>query len=351
MPTVYPIIKGNQYFDATLYTGTNTTNVISNSGGMQPDFVWIKNRNSDQSHTLVDVLRGTTKQLNSNDTAAEGTNSAGRGLQSFNSNGFTLGIESSATGGTNASGFTYVGWQWKANGTGVSNTTGTITSTVSASTTAGFSIVTWTGNATNNSSVGHGLSTAPAIVIIKNRADATTWYVKGNPSKIPAFTNENQYLYLNLTNSIGTSSFNETTLTSSLIQFPVAGNDTNGSGKAMVAYCWAEVPGFSKFGSYTGNGNADGTFVYTGFRPAYVVYKRSDSTGGWNILDETRNPYNVVGEYINANLDSAEANATIMDILSNGFKMRNTFSSANASGGTYVYMAFAEMPTKYANAR
>jgi hypothetical protein len=286
--------------------------------------------------------------LYSNLTNAEATET--QGLTAFASNGFSVGND----GSVNTSSGSYVGWGWKANGAGSSNTAGSITSTVSASPTAGFSVVTWTGNATNNATVGHGLGVAPAIVIMKNRTDSTTWFVKGNPSRIPAFTNENQYLYLSLANQIGTSSFNETTLTSSLIQFVVAGNDTNGSGKAMVAYCFAPIAGYSAMGSYAGNGSTNGTFVYTGFRPRYIMIKAATADQSWQIYDTTRSPSNLNSLVLFPNLANAEQNSSAdasLDALSNGFKLRVSDAGSNGSGNTYIYMAFAENPFKNSLAR
>jgi hypothetical protein len=339
------ILQGNRVMDVSIYTGNGTSQSITNSGGFQPDLVWMKRRSTAGSHVLVDAVRGANKLLYSNLTDAEDTNS--NALTSFNSGGFSVGSDTN----TNQNGTTLVGWQWNAGGTTVTNTAGSISAQVRANPTAGFSIVTWTGNATNNSSVGHGLGTAPAIVIIKNRTDATTWFVKGNPSLIPAFTSQDQYLYLNLTNNIGTSSFNQTTVTSSLIQFPVAGNDTNGSGKAMVAYCFAPVAGYSAFNSYTGNGSSDGPFIYTGFRPRYVLVKASSASGGWNVADSVRSPSNVADDVLFPNLSDAEGTFTWMDFTSNGFKIRNTLAGSNSSGVTYIYMAFAENPFKNALAR
>jgi hypothetical protein len=336
--------QANKYFDISLYSGNGSTQTITNSGGFQPDFVWAKERSSNSGNVVFDIIRGVYNRLLTEATAAEVNDS--NSLTSFNSNGFSVG--SSAR--LNESGQTYVAWQWDAGGTGVSNTDGSITSTVSANTSAGFSVVTYTGNGTSGATVGHGLGVAPAMVIVKCRSVGDTeWIVyHKNANASPASGG----LQLNGTSGFSTYSgyWNNTVPTSTVFTL---GNDTsvNDNGQTNVAYCFSEIAGYSKFGSYTGNGSSNGTFVYTGFRPRYVMYKRSNSTGGWNILDTTRNPSNVVGEYINANLADAEANATIMDITSNGFKMRNTFSSANASGGTYIYMAFAESPFKYSLAR
>jgi hypothetical protein len=338
----YPIIKGNQHFDIKLYTGNGGgTNTQTISGlGFSPDLVWIKSRSAAIQSNIFDTVRGSTKGLISSSTSDEITDA--QSLTSFNNDGFTLG-SSTISLAPNYPSETYVSWNWNAGSSTVTNTSGSISSQVRANTTAGFSVVTWTG-AGSTGTVGHGLGVAPKFIIAKRRNSSTNWQVY---SSALGATNQ---VCLNLTNaSFSTTTWNNTSPTSSV--FSVDNVELGASGGTYVAYCFSEVKGFSKFGSYTGNGNADGAFVYTGFRPAYVMYKRTDSTGGWNILDDTRNPSNAVGEYINANLSDAEANATIMDILSNGFKMRNTFSSANASGGSYIYMAFAETPFKYASAR
>jgi hypothetical protein len=340
------ILKGNQYFDATTYTGQNTSLSVTNSGSMQPDFVWIKKRNGATDHNLTDAVRGTNRNLISNSTAAEDTVAR---LTSFNSNGFTL---AGAFDNTNLSGSTYVGWQWKANGAGVSNTAGTITSTVSVSATSGFSIVSYTGNATSGATVGHGLGVTPAMVIIKSRSVATNFYVWHR-----GLTQPDYQLYLNLTSAQDTvvlTFLNDKAPTSTLFELPPTGYGSNNSGATYVAYCFSEVAGFSKFGSYTGNGSADGPFVYLGFRPAFVMIK-STSIGGWSITDTSRDTYNLTINKIEANSALSEAgNAGLyqFDVLSNGFKLRQgAGTGANNSGQTYIYMAFAENPFKNALAR
>lgn len=351
MPTTYAIIKGNEYMDATLYTGSNTTNTIVNAGVFQPDFVWVKGRSAATSNILQDSVRGAGKSLVSNSTGAE-TGTTGDLISSFNSNGFTVNIN--LNGGTDPStdlnGTTYVGWQWAANqGANVTNTTGTITTTVSANTTAGFSIIKYTGNNTAGATIGHGLGVAPQLVIARryNAAlDWVTWH-----TSIPA----SQYLYLNTTAAAATDNtyWNSTAPTSSVITL---GSDTgvNGSAYNNICYAWAPVPGFSQFGSYTGNGSADGPFIYTGFRPKFVMIKRTDGTplDSWYILDTARSPYNVANTWLTANSSDAEATGVnFFDFLSNGFKIRASGGYENTSGANYIYAAWAETPFKYANAR
>ena len=264
--------------------------------------------------------------------------------QSFNSNGVTADAVYSYQ--TNGSGYTFVDWFWKANGTGVSNTQGSITSTVSASTTAGFSIVTYTGNGTSGATVGHGLGVAPSMYIVKTRSTTESWIT------YHISIGATNYLALNLVqaSSAATAAWNNTAPTSTVFSLGNAGS-TNGSGNTFVAYCFAQVAGYSAFGSYTGNGSTDGPFIFTGFRPRFVMFK---STGieNWIIHDTARDPYNVSGSTLIPNLlDSEYSNNQNMDILSNGVKMRSTNDATNTSGVTYTYMAFAENPFKYANAR
>ena len=342
------IANGAQYMAATTYTGTGATQTISDGGNntigttFQPDLVWIKSRSATTNHNLFDVLRGTTAYLSSNSTSAEATNA--NTLTAFGSTGFTVGSDASAIG-VNVNAATYVGWQWKANGAGVSNTNGSITSTVSANTTAGFAVVTYTGTGAN-ATVGHGLGVAPSMIIVKSRTSAFYWRVYhvslGNTNNVQ----------LNTTNAQETLStiWNNTSPTSSVFSIGTNGDVNTNTGN-YVAYCWAAVPGYSAFGSYTGNGSADGPFVYANMRPRYVLIKRTDSTGDWYIWDTSRNTYNVVGEELLADTSGAGNTATDLDILSNGFKIRTTTAAINASGGTFVYAAFAENPFQNSRAR
>jgi hypothetical protein len=343
------IKKGNTVMDATLYTGTGATQVITNAGAFKPDFVWMKTRNVSANSNLVDSVRGTNKLLQSNTDAAEATNA--NALSSFNSNGFTVVDDY----GSNYNGNTYVGWQWQAGqGSTSSNTSGTITSTVSVSTTAGFSVVTYTGTGAN-ATVGHGLGVAPAMYIVKRRdGGSNNWRVyHRNMAASPATGT----LYLSLTNAftVDSTEWNNTTPTSSVISLGTQ-NSVNGSGGTFVAYCWAEIAGFSKFGSYTGNGSADGPFVFTNFQPKFVMIKKTDSVtanGNWVIIDTSRNTYNVANLLLFPNLSDAEATVTAVDLTSNGFKIRasGAVTGLNLSGSNFIYMAFAENPFKNANAR
>jgi hypothetical protein len=329
------IKKPSDYFNTKTYSGNSSTQAIT-SVNFQPDFTWLKRRDQTSFHYLFDSIRGVQKRLSSNSDTTEATVSTS--LTSFDSDGFTLGSE----GDVNESGGTYVGWNWLADNTsGSSNTDGSITSTVSANTTSGFSIVSYTGTGAN-ATVGHGLGVAPAMIMIKCRSRIEEWVVynqaMGNTHAIP----------LNLTEAKSTSStFWQDTNPSSSVFYIGANNKHNQSGETFIAYCFAEKTGYSKFGSYTGNGNADGTFVYTGFKPAFTMIKRTDTTSDWNIMDNKRavsfNP-NTKELYANSNQAEATGGQTIRDFLSNGFKLRGTSGGTNASGGTYIYMAFAEEP-------
>lgn len=340
------IANGAQYMAATIYTGNNSTNVINNGSNttntttFQPDMVWIKSRSNVTNHMLNDSVRGVGKDLFPNLTNAESTTNL---ITSFNSNGFTLGPDGGGAGNGNA--LTYVGWQWKSAGSTVTNTSGSITSTVSANPTAGFSIVTYTGTGAL-ATVGHGLGVAPNMIIWKNRSAVQNWVTYH--SSLGASGN----VYLNLTAgySADSTTQNNTAPTSSVFTVATSGA-VNGSTNNLVAYCFAAVSGYSAFGSYTGNGSTDGPFIYTGFRPRFFLVKRTDTVESWNIVDTSRNTYNQSGANLYPNLTNAESNNNLCDILSNGIKLRNTWTGANASGGTYIYAAFAENPFKYSLAR
>jgi len=326
------INKPDEYFNTKLYTGTGSSNAITGVG-FQPDWVWIKRRNGSAYHILTDAVRGVNSQLYSNDSTAEGTLT--NNIQSFDSDGFTLGTNSDVNGSSD----TYASWSWLASNTTASNTDGSITSTVSANTTAGFSIVSYTGTGAN-ATVGHGLGVAPKMVIVKSRSGAYDWLVYHDS------IGNGKAVKLNTTNAELTSSvyWNSTSPTSSVFSL---GTSTagNSSSATQIAYCFAEKKGFSKFGSYTGNGNADGTFVYTGFKPAMVIIKRTSGADRWAISDNKRDPDNpVIGE-LNPNDSVAEdTSSTPFDFLSNGFKIRRTGNVFNGSGESYIYMAFAENP-------
>ena len=340
------INKPSEYFNTVTYTGNG---VSIGSGGnsitgvnFQPDFVWIKRREI-QHHRLFDVVRGATKVIQSDLSDAEATNS--EYLSSFDSDGFTVGN----LAGVNANAGTYVAWNWLGGGTGVSNTDGSITSTVSANTTSGFSIVTYTGNSSSSATVGHGLGVAPAMILNKCRTGANAGqvffiYHKG--------LSANNMISFNTNAQAGTGSYSSgilsTSPTSDTFGFTAGSGgviNVNESSSTYVSYCFAEKKGFSKFGSYTGNGSTDGTFIYTGFKPAFIITKKTSATSNWHIYDNQRaNPFNVVSGKLVANTDEAEAVGAECDFLSNGVKIRASGSDLNGSGASFIYMAFASEP-------
>jgi hypothetical protein len=340
------IDKGSEYFNTVLYTGTGSATSITGVG-FQPDWVWIKPRSFVDNHVLFDSVRGVQKRLISNSTATEFANA--QMLTAFGSDSFSLGTDNNVNGSSN----TYASWNWLAGGTAVSNTAGSITSTVSANTTSGFSIVSYTGNGTDNdtATIGHGLGVAPNFIITKCRSEAGGW-ISSSTS-----LGWNNVVSLNTTDasSAGTQAFGVTGVTPSSITFTVSansgGNHTNINGATYIAYCFAEKKGFSKFGKYTGNGSAtDGTFVYTGFKPRFIMIKGTTLASSWVMFDTVRstiNPVPITGGFLLANVSNAEAgtgdSAAYIDILSNGFKIRNNSGFDNNSGSdTYIYMAFAE---------
>ena len=333
------VTKPSTVMDVKLYTGNGSTQAISGLG-FSTDFAWLKKRNGATSHRLFDTVRGATKNLYSNTTDAEGTDATT--LSSFDSTGFSLGDN----GAVNALNDTYVAWCWDAGSSTVTNTDGSISSQVRANASAGFSIVTYTGVGSTGT-VGHGLGVAPSFYIVKARTTtaANSWRV------YHASLGATKQLFLEDTaaESTNSSAWNNTAPTSTVFSVGSLANESSGN---YVAYCFAPVAGYSSFGSYTGNGSTDGPFVYTGFRPRWIMVKRSDSTGNWTIKDTSRPGYNVTNLNLFSNLSTAETTEYPVDLLSNGFKVREgTFSDWNANGGTYVWAAFAEHPFQYARAR
>ena len=328
------INKSSEHFNTKLYTGNVSAGRSITGVGFKPDLVWNKIRSISGNHHWYDAVRGTQKFIRSNDNTAEGTNGGTDGITAFGTDGYTIGGNT----GINANNETYTSWNWKANGAGGANTDGSISSTVSANTTAGFSIVKWTGTG-SASTVGHGLGVAPKMIIMKRTSGAVNDWVVYHQS-----VGNNKALFLNAINAPDTDSayFNDTSPTSSV--FSVKSGQTNNNGDNQIAYCFAQKQGYSKFGSYIGNGNVDGTFVYTGFKPAFVMVKKTSGTGNWEIMDNKRDTYNAAITLLFPNLTNADATSYNTDFLSNGFKQRVTASSRNASGSTYIYMAFAEAP-------
>ena len=331
------IKKASDYFNTVLWEGNNTSGRQITGVGFEPDLVWLKNRTSSANHGVHTQISGVdgAEYLTTNGTNAI-TTSANH-VPSFDSDGFTInnGLMLNDTSNN------YVAWNWLGANASSSNTDGSITSTVSANTTSGFSIVSYTGTGAN-ATVGHGLSSAPSMIIVKKRNVAG-----GNWQVYHSSIGNTGAIQLNLTNATGTAIgyWNNTSPTSSVFSLG-AGADVNGNTQTFIAYCFAEKKGFSKFGSYTGNGNADGTFIYTGFKPAFVIIKKTNAAGSWWMDDNKRDTFNPTLKALEANSNAAESadGAGDLDFLSNGFKCRDNTDAINVSGGSYIYMAFADEP-------
>ena len=331
------------YFQTMIYTGNGAVRSLTNDGNsdLQPDWIWIKRRDSTGNHMSIDSTRGVTKVVYPHIANLEETLS--NRVTSFDSDGY-----STANEDANTDTGTFVAWQWKANaGTTSSNSTGDITSTVQVSSTAGFSIVTYTATATAGDTVGHGLSSQPEMIMVKKRAggDAYGWGVWHT-----GLSNNNGTKQLILDTSAAEATqdmFNDAIFPSSSATVFATGqnNHTNfPSGATYVAYCFNSVQGYSKFGKYTGNNNASGPFVYTGFKPAWLMIKRTDNSEGWHIVDHKRdvNENNArLQAETNGGEDTSEGG---LDMLSNGFKIKTTWAGFNADGGSYIYMVVAEHP-------
>jgi len=330
------ITKPSLYFNTKLYTGNGSTNALTGIGH-QPDFVWTKKRDGTGDHMLYDAVRGVQTFVHSNDS--NGNDANANSLTAFGTDGFTLGSDSDM----NANNSNHVAWNWLANGAGSANTAGSINSTVSVNTTAGFSIVSYTGTGSAGATIGHGLGVAPNVIITKARTNSGRYWGVYHSS-----LGNTGVMALNDTQAFDTSTtyWNDTTPSSTLFTVGTNG-DTNSSG-TMIAYCFAQKQGYSKFGSYLGNGSSDGVFVYTGFAPAFVMVKKTGGTGNWGINDTKRDFNATYGNdaslYANTNGAETTSSSLNIDLLSNGMKLRSDNSSYNASSGNYIYMAFAEFP-------
>jgi len=334
------IKKSTDYFNTKLWTGTGSSNALTGVG-FQPDWTWIKNRTDANSHVLQDAVRGVGNTIISNNTDAQSAEGAGD-LTAFGSDGFTVGTN----GRVNGSGKNMVAWNWKAGTTGSGTSTGSGTGkaySYSVNTTAGFSIVKYAGNGSAGHTIPHHLGAVSKMIIIKDLSDNESWRVYHG-----ANTTSPQTDYLVLNDATATADdntvWNDVAPTSSVFTLGT-GNPVNNSTHNYIAYCFAEKTGYSKFGSYVGNGNADGTFIYTGFKPAFIMLKNASSAGtNWFMHDVARNPSNPIGYYLTADNSTADQTTELLDIVSNGFKQRNSYANLNSSGDTYIYMAFAEEP-------
>ena len=334
------INKSTDYFNTKLYTGNSSTGHSITGVGFQPDWTWIKKRNGATVHYLFDAVRGATYFVNSDQTYANQDNA--QSLKSFDNDGFTLGTMA----GANNNSDTFVSWNWRAGaGQGSSNTDGTINTTyTSVNTTAGFSISQYTGTG-SNATIGHGLGVAPKVVLVK-RTNAT-----GNWTMYHIGSGATKYLYLNQTAAEASASgiWNDTAPTSSVFSVGTDG-EVNASGSTYIAYCFASVKGFSKFGVYYGDASADGPFIYTGFKPGLIILKRAGNAGNnWNMIDSVRNPSNDVDKILFPSSNDAEVTTTVADINSNGFKIRLTSSGWNHNQDKFIYLAFAEEPLVSSN--
>ena len=309
------------YFNTILYTGDGSTSNAITGLDFSPDWVWIKRRNNNNPHFLNDSVRGATKDLRSDNTDAETTNNQYGILKSFDSNGFTVSVGSTNGARANTSGGTFASWNWK------------------ESATVGFDIVSYTGNGSSRT-ISHSLSAVPKLIILKNRSEAFDWR-----TYTTVIDGSMDYVFLNKTDAKSDDSVSVPT--SSVFSLDNS-NQTNKNGNNFIAYLFADVKGYSKFGSFTGNGNADGTFIYLGFRPAFVIVKKTSGTGNWAINDTKRDINSTYGNdaslYANTNDAETTSSSLNIDLLSNGMKLRSDNSSYNGSGGTYIYLAFAESP-------
>ncbi len=333
--------KSLDFFNTVLYTSTGNDNLAITGVGFEPSLTWIKKRaivsgsNTNEWHMWADQVRGSGYYIASNSNASQ--TSTTNDLKSWQSDGFTLGTDNKVNQGSSP--HTYAAWNWKANGQGSSNTDGSINTTyTSVNTTAGFSICKWTGTG-NAATIGHGLGAVPKMIIVKNLSSSTDWYCYN-------VNNGNTHSILLNSDSAKVGAYadnwNNTTPTSSVFSVGDSSSTGGASGNNMIAYCFAEKTGYSKFGSYTGNGNADGTFVYTGMRPSFVIFKRTDSTSNWRLFDNKRLGYNSSNSQLYPNLQNPEDTGTNLDMCSNGFKILTTSGDMNSSGGTYIYMAFGQ---------
>jgi hypothetical protein len=341
------INKGSSYFNTLTWSGASNASGRSFTGvGFKPDWLWQKVRTTTYGDQIFDIIRGSGKRLVSSNANAEELNSQYGYLTTFDTDGFTTVPGSTDNTGWNEVGQTYVAWNWLAANTTTSNTAGTITSTVSANPTAGFSVVSYTGNATAGATIGHGLGAKPAMIIFKNRIDSSSakWAVYHQAAFVSQADPNILYLDDAAAQADDVNVLGNTTVTLNSTLFSLGDyNGTNGSGDGIIAYCFAEIKGYSKFGSYIGNGSSNGTFVYTGFKPAFVMVK-STASGNWLIQDNKRLGYNPSNSELYANLTNVEGTFDRADLLSNGFKARINSAENNSSGVKYVYMAFAENP-------
>jgi len=328
------INKSSDFFNTITYSGNGSNPRTLTGVGFQPDWVWQKNRTDSNGHTLADAVRGANKTLSSDGNSAEVTDKDDGHLDAFTSDGFTVGAGSSSDARVNDGSHTYVAWNWKANGSSTTtNNDGATTSYISHNSTAQFSIIKYTGTG-SNTNIGHGLNGTPDCFITKGYSGATDWHLWNNSFSA------NQRIKLNSTGGVSTNTSIFPTLPDATKIYLGSGGDVNQSGIYYICYAWKNVAGYSKFGSYVGNNNANGSFIYTGFKPSFVVIKKTNDANDWFIQDNKRLGYNPSNSYLEANTNLAEQTETDIDILSNGFKCRSTGGGHN--NGNYIYMAFGQ---------
>ena len=331
------INKSSLYQNTVLYTGDTSSSRSITGVGFQPDLVWVKTRNAANPHLLSDSVRGTNNNLQADSDAIASTSYAQGWVSAFGADGYTAQAGGSGDNDINGNTNTYASWNWKANGAGSANTDGSINSTVSVNTTAGFSIVKWTGNVTSGATVGHGLGATPKMIIVKNMSSAQYWCVYHEA------VGNTKALYLNdhAVAATSTGFWNDTSPTNSVFYLG-NNNNTNGSGNDLIAYCFAEISGYSKFGSYYGNSSTDGVFNFTGFKPQFVLIKNTTGNNSWELRDNQRQyPYNLQTGTMYVNNNGVEDNGEGIDMLSNGFKCRASGGGQN-NGNTFIYMAFGQ---------
>ena len=330
------INKPSNYFNTILYTGDGAATAARTGVGFEPSLLWIKSRSNTDNHNWIDQVRGGDRVIVSNSTDNQEPSATNK-VKSFDSDGFTTGTHTPI----NRSGGTHAAWCWKASGTGSANTDGSISATVSAETTSGFSIVKYDGTG-SAATVGHGLGVAPNFIIVKNLSDdGTNWfcYHSGNASDA-----ETDYVLLNSNAAkVDNTYWNDTAPTSSVFSIGTQ-NDVNGSGDQIIAYCFAEKKGFCKIDRYFGNFSSDGNFIYTGFKPSFVMVKKRDATGNWRMFDGVRAPFNTANKWFNADSNAVEGTDVQAELVSNGFKLADAANAFNTAGSAYLYIAVAEQP-------
>jgi len=331
------ITKPSLYFDGKIYLGSASAVTVTGLG-FQPDLVWVKDRDNGNNHCWVDAVRGVGKYIESDNTGAEVDNST-NSISAFTSDGFTTGTANPANEQASTT-LGFMSWNWKANGAGSANTDGTIdTTSTSVDTTSGFSISKYTGDGSSGATIGHGLGVKPKVIIVKRLGTTGNWFCQHG--SLGATKN----MVLNSTNAVATftACWNDTEPTSSV--FTVGNdNDVNASAGTYVAYCFSPVKGYSSFGTYKGSGGADGPFIYTGFKPAFVIVKKTNGVDNWFVLDNKRNTSNPEDKYLLPDTTGTSATYTFFDYISTGFKIRSTGGGHNGNGDSYIYMAFAQNP-------